>query len=222
MPGPPLFRERQTMTTIKDEPHAVYDISTAPQPKVTPHMVWWHYVLISLGLAIVTPLTCIGAYTVGSWIFNDPPAVVNLATANATPTQSAKPPHTQPPTPVYDLAGYKAVVSGSDEQAFVTALNRLRADIKRLHLQTVTTDALTLSGAANAYLDDLKATNPPPAYGPAKLANIASAVYARRAAATIQGAVSSANLTSFQTGLRQANQAKAALGQAVETTPRGS
>jgi hypothetical protein len=207
------------MTTIKDGP--VYDISTAPRPTVR-RWQWWHYAAIAAIVVIVAPLTCIGAYTVGSWIFNDPPSVVNLATANAKPTPTAKPRHTQPPTPTYDLAGYKAAVSGSDEQAFVTALNRLRADIKRLHLQTITADALALSGAASTYLATLGQTNPPPGYGRAKLANIAAAVYARQAAATIQGAVNTANLTSFQTGLTQANKAKAALSQAVATTPRGS
>jgi hypothetical protein len=186
-----------------------------PQRKLTA----WHIVALALGVPVIATFTAIGAYTSATWVFNDPPAVSNLATAKPTPTPTH---HTQPPTPTYDLAGYKAAVSGSDEQTFVTALDRFRSDIKRLRFQTVSADALTLSGAANTYLAALRKTNPPPAYGAAKLANITAAVYARRAAATIQGAISSANLASLQTGLAQANKARAALAQAVASMPRGS
>jgi hypothetical protein len=182
----------------------------------------WHIVALALGVLVIATFTAIGAYTTASWAFNDPPAAIKLATSKPTPTQGARAHHTPPPTPAYDLAGYKAAVSGSDEQTFVTALNRFRSDIKRLRFQTVTTDALTLSGAAETYLAALRRTNPPPAYGAAKLANITAAVYARRAAATIQGAISSANLASLQTGLAQANKARAALAQAVASMPRGS
>jgi hypothetical protein len=208
------------MTTTQDGPSAVYDISTAPHPTVK-RWPWWQYVAIGVAAAIVTPLTFIGAVTVGQWWFDpQPTAAATTITLNQSPKpHSAKP---TPTAPVYDLNGYKAAVSGSDEQAFVTALNRFRSDIKRLRFQTVATDALTLTGAANAYLADLRATNPPPAYGPAKLANIMAAIYARRAAATIQGAITSANLGALQTGLAQANKAKAALANAVASTPKGS
>ena len=190
-----------------------------PQRKMRP----WHWAVICVIAPFLILFEAVGAYTVAHWAFNRPPAsVVNLAGATPTPAgkHHNKPP--KPPKPAYDLAGYKATVDGTDEQTFVVALNRLRSDIKRLSLQTVTTDALTLSGAANTYLADLKATNPPPAYGAAKLANITAAILARRAAATAQSAVSAANLTSFQTGLAQANRAKQALVQAVSVTPKGS
>jgi hypothetical protein len=184
-----------------------------PQRKLAP----WHWVALIIGVPIVATLTAIGAYTTASWAFNDPPAVIKLATAKPTPTH-----HTQPPTPTYDIAGYKSAVSGSDEQAFVTALNRLRHDIRGLKFEAVTTDALNLSTAANTYLTDLRKTNPPPAYGPAKLANMAAAVYARQAASTIQGAITSSDLGALQTGLSQANKAKEALSQAVAAMPKGS
>jgi hypothetical protein len=179
----------------------------------------WHIVVLAIGVPIVASLTAIGAYTTASWAFNDPPSVIKLATAKPTPTATHP---TQPPTPQYDLAGFKATVDGSDEQAFVTALNRFRTDIRRLKFQTVATDALALSGAANTYLVDLRKTSPPPAYGPAKLANITSAIYARRAAAIIQGAISTSNLNALHTGLAEANKAKAALSQAIAAMPHGS
>jgi hypothetical protein len=209
------------MTTIKDQP--VYDISTAPHSTVK-RWPWWHYVALGLGVAIVAPLTFIGAATVGHWWFAPEPTA---AATTINLNQSAKRHETQPtptptPTPTYDLAGYKAAVSGSDEQAFVIALNRFRSNIKRLRFQTVTSDALALSGTANTYLADLRATNPPPGYGVAKLANMTAAVYARRAAATIQQAITSANLGALQTGLAQANKARAALAQAVAAMPKGS
>jgi hypothetical protein len=186
-----------------------------PQHKLSP----WHWAAIILLAPFLILFTAVGAYTCAAWAFNDRPAVIKLATSKPTPTH-----HTQPPTPTqsYDLAGYKAAVSGSDEQAFVVALDRFQHDIRGLQFQTVKSDALTLSGAATAYLADLRKTNPPPAYGPAKLANITAAIYGRRAAATIQQAISAANLASLQTGLAQANRARAALSQAVAAMPKGS
>jgi hypothetical protein len=184
-----------------------------PQHKLAP----WHWVALIIGVPIVATLTAIGAYTTASWAFNDPPAVSKLATAKPTPTHP-----TPAPKQTYDLAGFKAAVDGSDEQAFVTALNRFRADIGSLQFQTVRSDAVTLSGAASAYLATLRATNPPPGYQAAKLANITAAVYARRAAATIQSGISSSDFASPQKALAQANKAKAALANAVASTPKGS
>jgi hypothetical protein len=206
------------MTTIKDQP--VYDITDAPHQTIK-HWPWWHYMAFGLGLAIVAPLTCIGANTVAHWAIDPAPTAVK-SVVPTDPTHKPKP-HPKPtPTPTFDLAGYKATVSGSDERAFVVALNRFRSDIKRLRFQTVTSDALTLSGAANTYLADLRQTSPPPGYGAAKLANIMAAIYGRRAASTIQQAISSANLGALQTGLAQANKARAALAQAVAAMPKGS
>jgi hypothetical protein len=206
------------MTTIKDQP--AYDISDAPR-QTSKRWPWWQYAALGLGVAIVTPLTFIGAVTVGQWWFApQPTAAATTINLNQPPKpHSAKP--TPTPTP-YDLAGYKAVVTGSDEQAFVVALNRFRHDIRGLQFQTVTNDALALSGAANTYLADLRATNPPPGYQAAKLANITSAIYARRAAAITQGAISTSNLGALHTGLAEANKAKAALANAVASMPRGS
>jgi hypothetical protein len=191
-------------------------------PKPRKGLAPWHWVALIIGVPIIATLTAIGAYTSAKWVFHDPPAVIKLATASPTPTASIKPHATQKPAPSYDLARYKTVVDGPNEQAFVSSLNRFRSDIKRLKFQTVTSDALTLSNASTTYLTDLRATNPPPAYRAAKLANITAAIYARRAAAIIQGAISTSNLGALQTGLAQANKAKAALAQAVAAMPKGS
>jgi hypothetical protein len=140
--------------------------------------------------------------------------------------QTAKPPKQLPkppkPTPSYDLAGFKATLSGSDEQAFVLALNRFRRDIHGLKLPTVQSDAVALFGAADTYLADLRQTNPPPGYEAAKRANIKAAIYGRRAASTAQSAVTASDLAKLQKGLAQANTARAALAQAVVSIPKGS
>jgi hypothetical protein len=180
----------------------------------------WHIAILVIGVPIIASLTAIGAYTLTGWAFKDPPSVIHLATAKPTPKPTNK--QHKPPKPAYDLAGYKATVDGSDEQTFVTALNRFRRDIRALQFQTVTSDAVTLSNAASTYLADVRATNPPPGYQAAKLANITAAIYARRAAAIIQGAISTSNLNALHTGLAEANKAKTALSQAIASTPKGS
>ena len=192
-----------------------------PQRKYPPWVPW-----LALALSpVILICTAVGAFTIASWAVNGAASNASHTRPAATTearTQTVKPHKTKPTVPAYDLAGYKAVVTGSDEQTYVVALDRFRHDIRGLQFQTVKSDSLTLSGAANAYLTDLRKTNPPPAYQAAKLANVTSAVYARRAAATIQSAISSANLASLQTGLAQANKAKAALAQAVAAMPKGS
>ena len=90
------------------------------------------------------------------------PAHTAQAAATATHKPAKEPRHTQPPRPAYNLAGYQAAISGPEEQAFVAALNQFRADAKHYKFQTLTTDSLSLSGAASTWLTVLKATNPPP------------------------------------------------------------
>jgi len=178
------------------------------QPTKRKYPPWLPWLALSLSPVVIV-CAAVGAFTIASGIINSVSNASHTrpaATAEAH-TQTVKPHATPTSTPTYDLAGYKAAVDGSDEQTFVTALNRFRSDIERLQFQTVTSDAVTLNGAANTYLATVRATNPPPAYQAAKLANITAAIYARPVAAIIQGAISTSNLNALQTGLAEANKA---------------
>lgn len=194
------------------------DVSSAPWPDKPKKLAPWHVATLIVGVPIIAFLSCVGANTVAHH-FIDTPAV--KASATAAHRQTPKPHHTKPPAPAYNLAGYQAAISGTEEQSLVTALNRFRADIRRLDFQSVTTDSLTLTGAANAWLAVLRNTNPPPAYQGQKLTYLMAAILARRAATTTQGAISSANLASLQKGLALANKARAALAQAAASAAQG-
>jgi hypothetical protein len=188
-----------------------------PQRKLAP----WHRVALIAGVPIVAVLTAIGAYTSAQWAFGGS-AIVTLATATPAHTAKETPRHTQPPAPAYNLAGYQAAISGTEEQSFVSALDRFRSDSRRYDFQAVTTDSLTLTGAANAWLAILKSTSPPPGYQASKLDYLLAATLARRAATTTQSGISAASLTSLQTGMSLASKAKAALARAAVAIPKGS
>lgn len=105
----------------------------------------------------------------------------------------------------------------------MAALNQFRGDSRHYKLQSLTTDSLSLSGAASTWLTVLKATNPPPGYQTAKLGYLMAATLANRAAAKTQSGISSASLAALAQGNTLAAQAKAALTRAAAAdAPRGS
>src|SRR5262245_28623257 len=123
----------------------------------------WQLAVLIIGIPVIAFFAAIGAYTSTKFVFRDPPAQL-----------SAAPPHTQhsprPSTPTYDLAGYRSAIGGPEEQAFASALSRLRYDLTHPDFMAATGDAPKLIAAANGWLSLLDQTNPPPAYRPGKLA----------------------------------------------------
>jgi len=94
--------------------------------------------------------------------------------------------------------------SGDHTQAFVSALWKLREDIKRPDYTAAVSDAPRLVAAANSWLSLLRQTNPPPSYGPAKLAYVQGAMVARKAARTTMQALQAGDFTLLQRGADQA------------------
>lgn len=135
------------------------------------------------------------------------------ATAMAThkPKASARP---TPTSPAYNLAGYHSAVNGPEAQAFVSSLRKLRADIRAPDYTATAADAPRLTIAASNWLVLLEQTNPPPSYGPAKLAYMDAATMARQAAGTIQQGLGSADLTALQRGADQLARARLLLHKA--------
>ncbi len=194
------------------------EVPVVLQPKRN-HPPWLPWLVIALA-PIVAVCTAVGAYTMAQAVLTaSHPRVAATETAH---TQAAKPHHTDPPKPAYNLAGYQTAISGPEEQAFIAALDQFRADSKRYKFQTLTTDSLSLTGAANSWLTVLRRTSPPPSYQASKLDYMMAATLANRAATKTQGGIASANLIALAQGAALASQAKAALARAAAAAPHGS
>jgi hypothetical protein len=191
-------------------------ITTVPPKRKYPLWLPWLAIVLAPVIAVCA---AVGAYTMAK-------AAVNASSAPrmaATADQTSKPHHkTDPPAPRYDLAGYQAVVAGSDEQAFVAALNQFRADSRHYKFQSLPTDSLSLTGAAQSWLTALRATSPPPGYQASKLDYMMAATLANQAATQTQSGISAADLTALAHGSALATQAKAALARATQAAPQGS
>jgi hypothetical protein len=178
----------------------------------------WHIAVLAMGVPVIAFFTCIGAYTFTTHVFRA--AGVAAATDRAAPDPKAHDP--EPSRPAYDLAGFQAVIKGGEEQAFVSALGRLRADDRMYNFAAAVSDAPGLVSAANAWLAALGPANPPPAWQGEKVAYIRAAILARRAAKATEGGLTSANLGLLQKGQALTAQAQAALARAPGNAPRGS
>jgi hypothetical protein len=189
---------------------------TGPQKKKK--FAPWHWlVLIGLGLAVAF-LVAVGAYTVTTHVFKDAPS----AQAQTAATSKPKPHKSKPAGPRYNLAGYRSAITGPEEQAFASALWKLRADIHRPDYAEAASDAPRLIAAANSWLSLLRQTNPPPTYGPAKLAYVQGAMVARKAAQTTVQALQAGDFTLLQRGADQAARARWLHSHASAGGPQGS
>ena len=206
------------MATTEHNQIGPVNVSTMPLPERR-RLAPWHIAALIAGVPLVLFLSGVGANAIADHFVSTSAATPAATVTHHKARPAAKP---TPTAPQYNLAGYQAAISGTEEQALVTALNRFRSDIRQLQFQTVATDSLTLTGAANTWLATLRHTTPPPANQGQKLTYMMAAILARRAATTTQGAISSANLASLQRGLALANQARAALARAIASAPQAT
>jgi hypothetical protein len=160
----------------------------------------------------------VGAYTCTKWLLGDP--LAPFASVAATHKPEAHKTHTpKPQPPAYNLAGYRSAITGPEEKAFAASLWKLRADIKRPDYTAAVNDAPRLMATANAWLSLLRQTNPPPSYGPAKLAYMQAAIVARRAGQATRQALQTADLAGLQRGADQAARARYLLTHAPSSMP---
>jgi len=188
----------------------------APKPERSyPRCIPWLAIALT---PVVAVCTAVGAYTIAHGVIRSTAPCVA-----ATEFAHKRVVHLKDsPSPRYNLAGYQTAISGSDEQAFIAALNKFRADAKRYKFQALSSDALTLTNASNSWLALLRKTTPPPGYQASKLDYIMAATLANRAATKTQGGIASADLNALAQGSALATQAKQALARAAESAPHGS
>jgi len=168
----------------------------------------WQLAVLIIGVPLIAFFAAIGAYTSTKFVFRDPPA--HLSTSPSHTPSSPK-----PSTPTYDLASYRSAIGGPEEQAFASALSRLRYDLTHPDFVATAGDAPRLIAAANAWLSLLDQTNPPPAYRPGKLAYMQAATVGLRAGETTEQGLRSANLAQLQKGANQAARGKRLLSLAL-------
>jgi len=168
----------------------------------------WQLAALIIGVPAIAFFTAIGAYTSTKFVVRDPPARPSAAPSHT--------PHSpKPSTPTYDLAGYRSAIGGPEEQAFASALSRLRYDLTHPDFIAAAGDAPGLIAAANAWLSLLDQTNPPPVYRPGKLAYMQAATVGLRAGETTEQGLRSANLAQLQKGANQAAKGKRLLSLAL-------
>lgn len=187
-----------------------------PKPK-RPGWAWWHYVVMAVFGPMVLALVVIGADTAAHHFTG---GAATPAVAKPAPRPAAHRP--QPAVPGGDLAGYHAAITGTREQAFVSALGQLRADDKAYDFAAAVTDAPKLIVTASAWLAVLSHTSPPPAYRPARLTYMSAATWARRAARTTLEALQTSNFALLTKGQQLAGKAARVLSRAPALAPRAS
>jgi len=143
-------------------------------------------------------------------------------TATARPASKAVAHRPRPAVLGHDLASYRAAITGTEEQAFASALGHLRADGKAYDFPAAVTDAARLIVTASAWLAVLSHTHPPPAYRPARLTYMSAARWARRAARTTLDALQTSNVALLAKGQQLAGKAARVLSRAPALAPRGS
>jgi hypothetical protein len=168
----------------------------------------WQLAALITGVPVIAFFAAIGAYTSTKFVFRDP-------SAQAPAVPSHKPHSPKPSTPAYNLAGYRSAIGGPEEQAFASALSRLRYDLTHPDFMAAAGDAPRLIAAANVWLALLGQTNPPPAYRPGKLAHMQAATVGLRAGETTEQGLRSANLAQLQKGANQAARGKRLLSLAL-------
>jgi hypothetical protein len=200
------------------EPPEPSDRQEWPEPK-RPGRAWWHYLAMAVFGPMTLVLVVIGADTAAHHFTGGVAAPAVTAMAKPAP----KPAHRPRPTAAgHDLASYQAAITGTEEQAFVSALGQLRADDKAYDFAAAVTDAPKLIVTASAWLAVLSHTSPPPAYRPAKLTYMSAATWARRAARTTLDALQTSNFALLTKGQQLAGKATRVLSRAPALAPRGS
>ena len=190
-----------------------------PKPKRS-GWAWWHYLVMAVLGPIVLALVVIGADTAAHHLSGGGPAPAMTARAEPVPKPVA---HRPRPTALgHDLAAYQAAITGTEEQAFVSALGRLRADDKAYDFAAAVTDAPKLIVTASAWLAVLSHADPPPAYRPARLTYLSAATWAKRAARTTLEALQTSNFALLTRGQQLAGKAARVLSRAPALAPRGS
>jgi hypothetical protein len=190
-----------------------------PKPK-RPGWAWWHYVVMAVFGPMVLALVVIGADTAAHHFAGGAAAPAVTAVAKPAPRPAAHRP--RPTVPGRDLAGYRAAITGTQEQAFVSALGQLRADDRAYDFAAAVTDAPKLIVTASAWLAVLSHTSPPPAYHPARLTYMSAATWARRAARTTLEALQTSNFALLTKGQQLAGKAARVLSSAPALAPRAS
>jgi hypothetical protein len=211
------------MTTAKDDipvQDALFLVSP-PTPKGPEHKRWqpWHIAVMTVGVPLVAFLSAVGANTVSHWWLVDALPAHTSATASASPNVKKT---KAPEPPRYDLAGFRSATTGPAERAFASALYALRADVKKPDYPAALTDSPRLTSAASEFLALVKAANPPPSYGPAKLGYIQAALAARKAGTEALEALQTANLGLLQKAAGDAARAQRLLIRAPSSEPHGS
>lgn len=211
------------MTTAKDEIPVQDPLFLLPPPPgpgpERKKLAQWHIAVLIVGVPILAFLSCVGANTVAHH-FIDAPAVKASDTAathkaKASPRPTATGPH-------YDLAGYREVLNGTQAQAFIDALGKLRSDAVRSNFTSAVSDAPRLIQTADTWLAMLRKTNPPPSYGAGKVQYLTATIMARRAARTIQQGLQTVNLGLLQRGSQQIAKARWLLHRANAPQAQGS
>ncbi len=211
------------MTLIQDPNPIQEPLFTLAPPPTPPKperkkLAGWHLAVLIVGVPILAFLSCVGANTVVNWWLVDAPPAHASATASHEPT-----PHkSKPAAPKYDLAGYRSATTGARQQAFVSALGKLRADNQQSDFATALSDAPNLVNAADRWLRQLRHTNPPPSYRGAKATYVMAATIARQAGQTTLSGLQTTNLGLLQQGAAMADKAVSVLSRATATAPRGS
>jgi len=173
--------------------------------------------IITIGVIILIPVCVIGANTLTANFVHG----ARIMAPSKLHTQSPKPDPAQS-IPAYDLTGFRAAISGTDEQSFMAALNALRQDDKSLDLVSAVTDAPRLIAASNAWLVLLRPTNPPPAYQSTRENFIKGATIARRAGHVTLKALQTKSLALLAKGAQLAEKAEALVFGAAPAIPQGS
>ena len=183
----------------------------------------WAWIAIILILFLLTvAISRLGIDTINAQTTVDPspsPTVsLNHEASKTTPQGTAS------PTPSYDLAGYTAALSGSQAQAYASALGKVSKDYRTSNFTTGNTDAGNLIYAANIWLNQLRATNPPPAERGARATYMLAIIAGRKAGSVTQAAVTSTNpLAQLPDGAALTVAALAALKRAASSpAPTGS
>jgi hypothetical protein len=204
-PTPPDGSPHLAPAFLPPPPEIAPAVRMPPQrKKLSP----WQLATLIMGVPVIAFFAAVGAYTSTTFVFRDPPARP-LAAPSHTPHSPT------PSTPAYDLAGYRSAIGGPEEQAFASALSRLRYDLTHPDFMAAAGDAPSLIAAANAWLSLLDQTNPPPAYRPGKLAYMQAATVGLRAGETTELGLRSANLAQLQKGANQAARGKRLLSLAL-------
>jgi hypothetical protein len=192
------------------------EITAAPKRRPRPNIAL--RAIITLGVIVVVPSAVIGANELTASFIHG----ARIIAPSRLHTESPKPHASQETIPAFDLTGFRAAISGTDEQSFMAALNALSQDDESLDTVSAVSDAPRLIAAASVWLADLRATNPPPAYQGTKASLIKGAKMARRAGHVTLRALQRKSLTLLAKAASLAERVKELVSGASPVIPQGS